>query len=98
MSSGRCSRRTRMPMSDGLLMTVSMRSAPVFLEVLLDAAVLVGEVDVDVGAGAEDPRLRRQRSQGASPGGDEHGSDLLGGADADVVVDEGLEEPSGPAR
>ena len=30
---------------------------PAFLEVLLDPAVLVGEVDVDVGARAEDPGL-----------------------------------------
>src|SRR5262249_27808863 len=68
---------------------------PSFLQVLLHAAVLVGEVDVDVGARAEDPGLRRQRGPGTSSGGDEDGPDLLRTADTDVVADERLEEPPG---
>jgi hypothetical protein len=71
---------------------------PPFLEALLHPAVLVGEVDVEVGARAENPGLRRQRGPGASPGGDEHGPDLFGAADADVVGDQGLKEPPCPAR
>ena len=66
-------------------------------EVLLDAAVLVAEVDLDLGAGREDPGLVGVVGRSAQLAG-EHERDLFGAADPDVVGHERLEEAAGAAR
>jgi len=58
-----------------------------FFEVLLDAAVLVGEVHLDFGARAEDPGAELFRRGAATPVAAEHGMNLVWAADADVVGD-----------
>jgi hypothetical protein len=65
-----------------------------FLQVLLHPGVLVAEVHADLRPGAEDPLAvdvlgrTTQRSR-------EHHGDLAGSTDADVVLDERLEERPG---
>jgi hypothetical protein len=84
-------------MSDGLLMTVSMRRAlPSFR--YLDAAVLVAKVHLHLGPRAEDPGREGLSSGAATTVAPEHGVDFVGAPDADVVGDERLEEASGSAR
>jgi len=65
-------------------------------EVLLDAAVLVAEVDLDLRPGAEDPSQVGVAGRSAQRSG-EHERDLFGAADPDVVLNEGLEEAAGAA-
>lgn len=69
---------------------------PPFLQVLLDPAVLVAELQAHLGAGAEDPRAEDAGS-GASHLPGEHGRHLVGPTDADVVGHQRLEESAGPA-
>ena len=59
------------------------QGSPIF-EVLLDPAVLVGEVDLDFGAGREDPAPEWLGGGGADLAGEGHGH-LVGPADVDVV-------------
>ena len=77
-------------------MTVSILSARPSLEVLLDPAVLVGEVDLDFGAGREDPAPEWFLGGLADLAGEDHGH-LVGSADGDVVGHQGLEERPGLA-
>src|SRR5664280_14371 len=70
---------------------------PPFLQILLDTAVLVAEVHLHLGAGAEDPGPEGLGG-GATPAAPtENGVDFMGTADADVVLDQGLEEAACPA-
>ena len=85
-------------MSDGLLMTVSIRNARPFFQVLLDPAVLVGEVHLHLGARVEHPGPELLDGGPTAPVTAEHGMDLGGSADPDVVGNERFEEPAGPAR
>jgi len=71
---------------------------PPFLEVLLDPAVLVGEVHLHFGARAEDPSAELLRRCATTPVATEHDMNLLGSADADVVGDQRFEERAGAAR
>jgi hypothetical protein len=71
--------------------------SPPFFQVLLDAAVLVGEVHVHFGARREHP-LAVGLADRASELAGEHHRHLLGPTDADVVSHEGLEEAPRPAR
>ena len=71
---------------------------PPFFQILLDAAVLVGEVDPHLGAGGEHPGAEGLGGGPAPAVSPEDGVDLVGTPDADVVLDQGLEEPPGPAR
>ena len=64
------------------------------LEVLLDARVLVAEVDADVGAGREDARAERLAGGLADLAG-EHQRDLFGAPDADVVLRPALQRTRG---
>ena len=59
--------------------------------------MLVGEVHLHVGAGLEDPGPELLRGRATPRFAAEHGVDLVGAADADVVGDERFEEPPGPA-
>ena len=68
-----------------------------FLQVLLDAGVLVAEVDVDLGAGGEDPGARTVPLVLRRTWRPKMSRDLVGAADADVVGDERFEEAAGPA-
>src|SRR5439155_1592690 len=61
------------------------------LEVLLDARMLVAEVDPDLGAGREHARPERLAGGRADLAG-EHERDLFGAPDADVVGDQRFEE------
>lgn len=65
------------------------------LEVLLDAGVLVAKVDPHLGAARHDPGS--EPVAGASGLAGEHERHLFGAADADVVLDERLEERAGAA-
>ena len=67
------------------------------LEVLLDARVLVAEVDPDLGAGGEDPGLVAMLGRSPQLTGEDH-RDLFGAADPDVVLNERFEEAAGAAR
>jgi hypothetical protein len=71
--------------------------SPPFFQILLDAAVLVGEVHLHLCPRSEHSGLGRQQGTSTAFGGNEHRSDLFGAPDTDVVGDEGLEEASGPA-
>ena len=66
------------------------------LEVLLDAGVLVAEVDPDLGAGREDPGLVAMLGRSTQLAGEDH-RDFFGAADLDVVRNERFEERSGAA-
>ena len=68
---------------------------PPFLQVLLDAAVLVAELDLHLGTRSEHASAEQMVASTTDLPG-EHGGDLMGTADADVVGDEGLEEAAGP--
>ena len=67
------------------------------LEVLLDAGVLVAEVDPDLGAGREDPGLVAMLGRASELAG-EHERDFFGAADPDVVLHQRFEERSCAAR
>ena len=69
-----------------------------FLEVLLDAAVLVGEVHLHLGAGTEDAGAELVGGGATTPVPAEHGVHLVGSADADVVGDQSFKEAAGPTR
>ena len=99
ISSGRCSSRAGTPMSAGLLMTVSMRSALpsfryCFTRLCLKEKSIFTSVPGEILA-RNGPLVRRGPRSG--PGG-EHRGDLLGPSDTDVVGDERLEEAPRPAR
>ena len=64
---------------------------PAVLEVLLDAGVLVGEIDLDVAAGAEHTRAKWLSGRLSHLAG-EHDRDPLGAADVDVLGDERFKE------
>ena len=96
-SSGRCCEAARDAEVVGVVDDGLDPERPAVLEVLLDPAVLVGEVDLDVAAGGEDPGPEQRLGRLADLAG-EHHRDLLGPADVDVVGDERFEEAAGAAR
>ena len=67
-------------------------------QVLLDAGVLVGEVDVDLGALGEHPGAGGVFEGSAATSAGEDDPEGLGATEVDVVSDEGLEEAAGPLR
>jgi hypothetical protein len=71
---------------------------PPFFQILLDPAVLVAKIHPDLGPCTEDPGGEGLGRGPAATVAPKDGMDLVGSADADVVLDQGLEEPSGPAR
>lgn len=71
---------------------------PPFLQVLFHPAVLVGEVHLHLGSGAEHPGPELLGRRTAAPVAAKHGMDLFGPTDADVVRHERLEEPPRPSR
>lgn len=85
-----------MPRSAGVVDDRLDADGLAFLQVLLDAALLVVEVDLDVGADAENAGPKDAGSVLANLAG-EDGGHFVGAADADVVGDQGLEERACPA-
>ena len=67
------------------------------VQILLDPKVLVAEVHADLGPGAEDPLAVDVLGRTTQRSREDH-CDLAGAADPDVVLEEGLEERSGPTR
>ena len=70
---------------------------PPSLQVLLDTTVLVTKIHLDLGPWRKDPGREGLLGGLADLAGKDN-RHLLGTADGDVVGDQGLEEPSGPAR
>src|SRR6266511_1563741 len=95
-SSGRCSSRASTPRSAVVDYRFDAERAPV-LEVLLEAGMLVADVELDIAAGGEDAGAERLPGRLAHLAGKDDGQ-LLGAADVDVVGHQRLEEAACPAR